>query len=1048
MQNAYTVINASAGSGKTYTLVQRLLMICLKYPHQHTAIQHILALTFTNKAANEMKERIFEWLHQFTSEDYENCPELIEFQSALKNEGEKVDIHELHYRSKKLLDFILHHYSTLNIGTIDKFNTRLVRSFSYELGLAKNFNLEIQPEPFLMEAVDQFFDKIGENLEITETLLTYVHHKLQDEQKVNLNQTLYESAKELIKDVHYEHLKGNDNFDTKTYQNATKTLRKEIKNLQKKSEEIAKKSLFLIENKGLENSDFFGGGNKTIMYFFTSFLSKKEPKIYGSLEEEEKKIEAYLKGASTKSKDKENVIFSIIDELIHKRLKIITNYIIIQKKRKILDTLLPLKVNKDIQKELEIIEEENDLVLLSKFNILIQENLKNEPSGFIYEKIGTKIQHYFFDEFQDTSSLQWTNFLPLRDHTLSEDGTSFTLVGDPKQSIYRFRGGESKLMLDIINHKEQTPKFADVISLDSNWRSAKNIVEFNNQLYQFISENLHEEHRDIFGKKAQQKVKSEKNGRVKINLFEQEKEGVFFENMITQMQTDIQECLDNGFSFSDITILTRKNAHSLLFAKNLQMLEVDYKGIKTNVKTISEEGLTLEMSDTLQAVMQFLNWKNQPKNQQFLVMMLFYLQRLRRIKITHFTEEIAELLSLETEAVFHQIKEKYQVNLIPENPTQLNLYNQIEYYLNEFSVEEKEMDFLLNFLEMTHVFTQQKNTTLKDFIQFWNEEARTQSIKASENIDAIQLMTIHKAKGLEFPIVFLPMQNNHYDSKFSDWFSTENQFHLNSVNINAFSEKLAVYDEDIKTFNEENQYKNFIDRLCVQYVATTRPVEQMFLYLEKPKLTQKGYSPSKIEIYDFVQQRNFKDEDSFEFFEIEEKDKQKQSQKESKVNQKESIKKLNTDKNSSSSIQIATPSRNYQARNEKVKEGIFTHEILAQIHQPKDVKKVLEKYWLKGIINEQEKEKLMKRISKIIKKYPHYFAENAKVYSEKDILISENGTSFLYRPDRLVETDEGFVIIDFKTGEEHQKYQKQMEKYQNALEKLGKKILKTELIYV
>ncbi len=1049
MQNSYTVINASAGSGKTYILVQRLLMICLKNPNQHTAIQHILALTFTNKAANEMKERILDWLYQFTSQNYEQNAELIGLQKALKTEGVKVDIHDLHHRSKKLLDFILHHYSTLNIGTIDKFNARLVRSFSYELGLAKNFNLEIQSEPFLVEAVDQFFEKVGEDKEVTETLINYVNYKLQSEEKVNLNQTLYESARELIKDVHYEHLKRNENFDTKTYQKATKTLRDEMAKLQKESETLARSVLDFIKNKGLEISDFSGGKTQSIIKFFSSFINDDKTDLRGSLEDEEKKINTYLKGASAKSKDKEDFILSIIDDLLQKRMKIITNYIAIQKKKKILNALLPLKVNKDIQKELAMIEEENDLVLLSKFNILIQENLKNEPSGFIYEKIGTKIQHYFFDEFQDTSSLQWNNFLPLRDHSLSEDGTSFTLVGDPKQSIYRFRGGESQLMLDIINHKEETPKEAEVIALDSNWRSAKNIVEFNNQLYQYISGKLHEEHRDIFGKNAQQKVQSKVKGRVRVNLLDNEKEQVFFEEVIDRMHTDIQECLDNGFSFSDITLLTRKNAHSLLFAKGLNNLKVNYKGEETNIRTISEEGLTLELSDTLQALMQFLNWKYQPDNQQFLVMMLFYLRRLGRVKILNFTEEITEILALKSTAeMIDTIKEKYGVVLAPDNPTQLNLYNLVEYYVNEFSVEGKETDFLLNFLEILHNFTQQTNTTLKDFIQFWNDEARLQSIKASENLDAIQLMTIHKAKGLEFPIVFLPMQNTHNDNKFSDWFSTEEEIDLETVNLDYFAQNFAVYDEKINEFNEKNRYKNYIDRLCVQYVATTRPVEQMFLYLEKPTLKKGVYAESKIEIYDFVQQRNNADKDSFDFFELTEEDKKKQRHKEAKKYHKQSITSLHSNKNAHSSIQIATPSRNYQVRNAKVREGIFTHEILAQIRYPKDVEKVLEQYWLKGLINDEEKEQLAQRIANIINEYPNYFAENIEVMNEKDIMISDNGTTFLYRPDRLVKTDKGFIITDFKTGEEHQKYQKQMQQYQKALEDVGQKVLKTELIYV
>ena len=202
MTKSYIAINASAGSGKTYTLVQRILMICLSKAHQPDAIRHILALTFTNKAANEMKERILSWLGKFVAENYAECNELLDIQQKFKEQGQYIPIEELHRRAQAVLDYILHHYSTLNISTIDKFNARLVRSFSYELGLAQNFNLEIQPEPFLMEAVDQMLDKIGNDKEISDTFMDFVNYNLDNHERVNLNKVLYTSAKEFVKDIH------------------------------------------------------------------------------------------------------------------------------------------------------------------------------------------------------------------------------------------------------------------------------------------------------------------------------------------------------------------------------------------------------------------------------------------------------------------------------------------------------------------------------------------------------------------------------------------------------------------------------------------------------------------------------------------------------------------------------------------------------------------------------------------------------------------------------------------------------------------------------
>lgn len=1043
MESPYTVINASAGSGKTYTLVQRLLMICLKYPAQHTTIRNILALTFTNKAANEMKERILSWLGKFASDEYENNSDLIGIRQELEKQGIHVTLQDLHERSKKLLDYILHHYSILNIGTIDKFNSRLVRSFSYELGLAKNFNLEIQSEPFLIEAVDQMLDKIGDDEDLSETLMDYVNYGLDNEKRTNLNKTLYDSAKRFVNDIHYEHLKKNQNFNGEHYRNSTLQLRNEIKKLQQESVSLAEKSLMLIQKQGLENADFAGGGKVCIQYFFDGFLRTGEPKLFDCEEDELKRIEKYREGASKKGKVKEHLIFEILDQLIENRQKIIENFIAVQKKKKILSALLPLKVHQDIQKELNEIEEENDVVLLSKFNILIHENLKNEPSEFIYEKVGTQFQHYFFDEFQDTSLLQWQNLLPLRNHSLSAEGTSFTLVGDPKQSIYRFRGGDSQLMMDIINHNEETPQPAQVINLKENWRSAKNIVRFNNELYQFISKNLKEEHQDIFGKDAWQTAKSEMTGRVKVHLMENDIKDTFYQDTALKMQQDIQECLDHGFSFSDITILCRNNFDIFNYSQKLGSLKVTKDGMETNIKTISESGLTLDISNTLNAVIHFLRSEATPNNHQFLVMMMYYLNVLGRIEIKDFTAEILNILTLSSRAeMISYIAEKYRLKLIQDGMPRLNLYNYVEFFVKEFSVEKKETDFVFNFLEILYGFTQNSGAGMKDFIRFWDEEAHKKTIQASENIDAVQIMTIHKAKGLEFPVVLLPMENKTKDSAFTEWFATQEITGVSSVNMDQFGGNLGIYDGEIQNFNEANSYRNCIDRLCLQYVATTRPVEQMILYIQKPKKT------NYLEIYDFITENNTSGSDEFDFFDTDSEILLKKSEKKKQAFRTEQIQGFNKGIPAKSSVKIATPSRNYQHRNENVRKGIFLHEILSKINTAKEVEKVLGKYVLDGVITREEEAELRHSVLSIMAKYPDYFDENLQVMNEREMMINDNGLTKIYRPDRILNTKNGYIIIDFKTGKAEPKHQKQIEMYTAVLEKLDKKVISANLIYL
>lgn len=993
-----------------------------------------------------MKERILSWLGNFSAKNYAENPDLKNIQKAFEEQGLKITIDDLHLRSKKLLDYVLHNYSTLNIGTIDRFNSRLVRSFSYELGLAKNFNLEIEAEPFLIEAVDKMLDQIGENEKISHSFMDYVDYSLENNERINLNKNLYDSAKEFVKDIHYEHLKSNKSFDDTNYENIKNALRKEIVLNKKQSAELALSSIELFKSRNIEIEDFAQGKNG-IGGFFTKvidFYQQKRTAFPFPTTLEESVINNYRKGASSKSKHKESEIFEILDQLLENRMKLILLYIETQKKEKVLSALLPLKVNKDIQDELQKIEEENDLVLLSKFNILINENLKNEPSAFIYEKVGSQFQHYFFDEFQDTSELQWQNFVPLRDHSVSTEHTSFTLVGDPKQSIYRFRGGESKLMLDIINKKEFSPKEADLLVLKDNWRSARNIVQFNNELYRFHSEGLLEEHKNIFGADAEQSPKSKIDGRVKVNLIENLTNEEFYTDTSESMQKDIQECLDNGFKFSDITILCRGNFDIFSYSQKLGGLKVNYKGEETNIKTISDKGLTLELSNTLKAVIEFLRWEINPKNKPCLIMMMYHLNTLGKIHMPDFTLEMKEILDIEShEEILEFIQQKYSLQLKQDNFPRFNLYNFIEYYINEFSVENKETDFLLNFLEMLFNFTQNAGASTKEFLKYWDEEASSYTIQASENIDAIQIMTIHKSKGLEFPIVFIPMMNKNRDSEFTNWFDTNENDALKSVNINQFSKNLEAYDDEILFFNSKNAYKNLIDRLCLQYVATTRPVEQLFFYLQKPNKTS-----NNLELLDFLQTKNQEQADEFDLYPVHPEMLKKHSKDKSSSFKTQNIQNLKNVNEKSTSIRIATPSKNYQVRNEKVRIGLFVHELLSKINTEKDITKVLEGYALEGQITLEEKKEIQYTLQEIVNTYAEYFDEKWEVINEKDIMISENGESHIFRPDRILKGNEGYIIVDFKTGEPKAKDEAQVEGYKNILERLGKKVIKTQIIYL
>ncbi|RQP10443.1 MAG: DNA helicase UvrD [Chryseobacterium sp.] len=1047
--NSYTAITASAGSGKTYTLVQRLLMVCLKEPLKQDGIRSILALTFTNKAAGEMKERILSWLGKFASDDYETCAELIHLQEVFANQGLKLSLEELHRRAKSNLDYVLHHYSTLNISTIDKFNTRLVRSFAYELGLPQNFNLEIEAAPFLSEAIDHMLNEIGEDPVISEAFMDYMNYSLDNDQRIRIQKSLYKAAVNFNSDVNYHRLRQNQDFDWQAYEEAKDKLRSDITALQKQSKQLAQNSLDLIAASQLEDDDFSGGKTNGIAVFFRKYINTEKLPIPTS--SEEKALDTFNKIASTKGKKREADIAALLPTLLHNREQLFRNHIALEKKKKTLDALLPLKVNKEIQDKLRNIEEENDLLLLSRFNVMINESLAAEPIAFIYEKVGEQYRHYFFDEFQDTSALQWRNFIPLRDHALASAGTSFTLVGDPKQSIYRFRGGDARLMLDILSKREQAPRFADIENLDTNYRSSENIVRFNNALYRFIGERLEDDYKDIFGEKASQKVQSPNKGRVKISQLEQGTVDEYYQQAADKMRNDIEQCLANGFSFRDITLLCRGNKDIFRFSQLLSNMKVSIDGTEQYIPTLSDRGLTLNLSPTLNGLISYLQWYSNPDNRRHLTMMLYYLNRSGRITLTDFTAE-TQLLLAETEAaaITDRLAQVYDLDLSLRPHNRLNLYTFVEHYLQLFSIAGQETEYLLTFLEMLYAFSRNKNASLKDFLLYWDDKGGEESVQSSESVDAITIMTIHKSKGLEFPVVLLPFENRSKPNKESDWFGLDGEEHpaLRSVNIQLFKKDLVPYDEQMLRFNQAAQDRERIDKLCLQYVATTRAVEHLYLYAERC-----GKTDHLADLFDFLKGHDRCTDDEFDYFPVSDGDLKKQATHKSSSAETALLHRISSPQRKAD-IRIATPSKHYQERRMSARIGIFAHEIMEKIVTADDVPRVVETYRIDGRITDAQAGLITERVNAVVTddRYSAYFRAGLTVMNERSLQIDDNGNVSTIRPDRIVHDGCGWIIIDFKTGERNEaaqaRHQRQLLGYKNALEKLGETVKETVVIYM
>ncbi len=441
VKNKINLYDASAGSGKTYTLVKEIVTILLQSP-KPDAFKNVLAVTFTNKAANEMKERILEDLHEFSSDQYASSTKLQDIAQDLN-----VDIDVLHERSKAILSSILHNYSQFAISTIDKFNLRLMRSFAADLGLSMNFDVEMNVEELLNESVDIMFSQLEEDGTLTQILSELALDNLTNDKYWDLSRDMVGNAKLLMKDQFLNEIDKLKNIPLEDFNDFRQELGDRLKKIEKQLKSNAKQVLNEVENLGLSEGDFYGGANKAIVKFFQKHANGNLA-FPTTTHEEVIEEEKYTSGkANADAKAKIEAYFPTLKSRYYESLELLIERNFWEK---IYSTSKPFTVFNEIDKVVDEIKMDNNLLLISDFNEILSKNLKKQSVDFIYERIGNRFENYFVDEFQDTSRLQWENLTPLLDNALAQDDTVM-IVGDPKQSIYRFKGGDTNLMLELMN---------------------------------------------------------------------------------------------------------------------------------------------------------------------------------------------------------------------------------------------------------------------------------------------------------------------------------------------------------------------------------------------------------------------------------------------------------------------------------------------------------------------------------------------------------------------------------------------------------------------
>ena len=1036
----FKIYNASAGSGKTFALVKEYIS-CILASKSETYYQQLLAITFTNKAVAEMKKRILENLVLFSSSEAAIQPP-----DMLVQISETLDLsyNEIKLRSTKIVKHLLHHYAGFCAETIDSFNHRLIRTFARDLRLTSNFEVSLDTTILVEEAVDQLLHKVGEDPKVTKVLLDYALSKTDDDKSWDISKDIVSASTILFKENESAHVaklkkKTIDDFDC-----FKKKLRDQKKRVSEKIYQITKGTLSLIDEGGLVHTDFIRSsfpkyllklneGNFNIEFtsaWHTNFGDKP------------------LYTATTLKKAPHTA--STIDELTPTFVEnfYTTKGLIFQFRlfESILKSINPLTVINLVQNEIEEIKKEQNILPISEFNALINNEIKNQPVPFIYERLGEKYHHFFIDEFQDTSKLQWENLIPLISNSISQfnpngNNGSLLLAGDAKQSIYRWRGGLPEQFMDLYGEHSPFPSSQKkVLNLETNYRSRQHIIDFNNHFFSFLASYFGDNiHKKLYEIGNNQEFNKKQGGFVKLTFIQENNKKEQSSAYGEQVLATIEELKTRGFENNDICILTRNKKDGIAMGNHLMM---------HGIPVISAETLLLQSSRFVQCLLDTLTISMYPENEEAKVRLLNFLHDY--LSLTIDKHQFFNSLLKISPAEFEKRLTDYEIILNFKKLQSYSIYEGFEYIIRKFCLFKDADAYLFSFMDFVFEFEQSPMANKVGFFEHWKIKKDKASIPANEGTKAVQLMTIHKAKGLEFPIVLFPFADlNIYEAKFdSIWYPLDANlgFDFDEVRI-KYKQELSSYSDLGASLYREYQHKMELDNLNLLYVTLTRAAEELYIFASQPRAV-KNNSPSAYNQFfsEFLKSQALWSETK-SVYEFGTPSQLKIQKKRSLIVQAIPLYASSAPSDHKLKIVASNAETQKEAFQKAVSEGNLLHDIMAKIHTKMDVVLVFDAIKKQAVVPAEEIEFLNLKVLSIVE-HPLlsiYFRESCTALNEREIITA---TGLLLRPDRMNFNESNSVtVIDYKTGEPNYEHKNQINSYANALREMGKTITESLLVY-
>lgn len=1038
---SFSIYDASAGSGKTYALVKEYLKIILS-SSKNDSYRNILAITFTNKAVHEMKSRIVGSLSEFAKDEpNKKASDLMQDLAVETN----LSVNQIKVKSQQIIKHIIHNYAAFDISTIDKFTHRVIRAFAHDLNLPMTFEVTLDTENLLTEAVDAIIAQAGEDETLTKLLIDFTMEKTDDDKSWDISREILETGRLLLNENNREEITHFHNKTISEFLEIKKRLAKICEQLEAENINLAKNAISIFDQNGIDTKSFSGE-------YFPKHIQSI---IDGKFNPKNKTYHEFDAIKINKTAKDTAIIESVIPRLLEFLDTIYKNFEKRDFYKAFLKNITPLSLLNTVSNELAKIQEEQNVLSIAEFNAIIHREIQNQPAPFIYERLGERYRHFFIDEFQDTSGMQWQNLIPLIDNALSGeiDGEKGTLmiVGDPKQSIYRWRGGKAEQFIELSKDKNpfNNPDKKQ-FHLDKNYRSYSQIIDFNNQFFRLLSNEFdNKDYKDLYENHSFQKTNDKKGGYVNIsflpiidkNEFENDDEALDkTELFVLATLNTIQKVLKEGFEYKDIVILTRKRDQGIAIANYLT---------EQNIPLLSSETLMIQNATEVRLIIHLLKYLKNNADLESKAQFLNYLAQNSQDQMP-IHDFIAKGMSLTNEKEFESWLESFNVNLSFQNIRKKSLYEAVEILITKFLNLKVGNSYIQYFLDIVLERDIRNQAGISDFLNYWDKNAEKFSIPSPEGTNAVRIMTIHKSKGLEFPVVIFPFAEEDYTRKPKDklWLSNEEEaVELPKILIDNTS-SVEGFGEAAKAVYDSKKQEELLDNINVLYVALTRAEEQLYVISQQLKPKKDGEYPSNMASFfiKYLQNQSVFDETKLEYA-------FGNATKLSSANAH-----IDTSKVIESVSEVLNPKNIKIAQREAImwgthqKEAIeygnLIHEILSFVKTKDDVDFALTNALENGLITNNQKEMVSKTISEIVNhsELENYFDKDNLVLNEQTIIQKEGN---LVKPDRMVISNKNEVyLLDYKTGSHQPKYKQQLENYQTAIEKMGYKVNKKALIYI